>query len=139
MPVTIISVGIHKRLLPDYFPNWETVKSAWTFIAERFDKFISTTSMESPDKGIIVVDKSSRSIHEEVVGIINRLREFGSNTQEINNIVEEPLFISSAVSEQMQIADASAYCTMKYLNDKSVFSPYFSSGDPRGYGFKVFP
>jgi hypothetical protein len=149
MPITIISVGIGKRALPDYFPNWETVNSAWIFIAERFDKYISENNMKSSDRGIIIVDKSSRSIHKEVTEIINRLRQFGSNTQQIDNIVEEPMFISSEVSEQIQIADASAYCTMKYLNNSPFFMRYWNiiydklrkgrNGDPIGYGLKTFP
>ena len=150
MPLTIISVGIGKSALPNYFPNWETVNSAWTFIAERFDKYISEHNIKSSsDKGIIIVDKSSRSIHKEVTEIINRLRQFGSNTQQIDNIVEEPMFISSEVSEQIQIADASAYCTMKLLNKSPFFMRYWSiiynklrkgrNGDPIGYGLKTFP
>jgi hypothetical protein len=152
MPLTIISVGIDKNALPNHFPNWETVNSAWTFIAERFDKHISEHNNKSSyksDKGIIIVDKSSRSIHKEVTEIINRLRQFGSNTQQIDNIVDEPMFISSAVSEQIQIADASAYCTMKHLNNAPIFTGYWNiiysklrrgqNGNPIGYGLKIFP
>jgi hypothetical protein len=82
MPITIISVCIGKRMLPDYYPNWETIESAWTFIAERFDRFISENSVHTPNKGIVIADKSSRSMHQEVVEIINGLRQFGSNTHQ---------------------------------------------------------
>jgi hypothetical protein len=71
IPITIISVGIDKSALPDHFPNWETVNSAWTFIAERFDKYISENNTKFSERGIIIVDKSSRSIHKEVTEIIN--------------------------------------------------------------------
>jgi hypothetical protein len=149
MPITIISVGIHKHKISTSFPDWKTLDSAWIFITERFDRYISENNKDSINKGIIIVDKSSRSIDKVATRMINHLRQFGSNTQQINHIVEEPMFISSSVSEPIQIADASAYCTLKYLYQNAYFMNYWNiiytklrkapNGDPTGYGLKIFP
>ncbi|MBV9178114.1 MAG: DUF3800 domain-containing protein [Nitrososphaeraceae archaeon] len=149
MPITIISVGIEKRLIQNAFPYWNPLRAAWIFITERFDRYISENSMNSLDKGIIMIDKGSRSSDKVATSVINHIRKNGSNTQQINHIIEEPVFISSAVSEPMQIADASAYCTMKYLTNASKFVNYWDmiynklrkgpNGNIIGYGLKVFP
>jgi hypothetical protein len=149
MPITIISVGVDKIGLENTYSNWDIFEAAWIFIAERFDKYISENSKQSSNQGIIIVDKSSRSIDKDATRIVNRLRQFGSNVQEINHIVEEPMFISSTVSEQIQLADASAYCTMKRLYNSHYFITYWNiiynklrrapNGDVIGYGLKIFP
>jgi uncharacterized protein DUF3800 len=131
------------------YPDLEPLRASWTFITERFDKHLSDNKNNLDNKGIIVIDKSSRSSDQVATSVINYIRKNGSNTQSINNIVEEPMFISSSVSEHMQIADASAYCTMKYLNNTPTFRGYWNiiwnklrkgpNGNISGYGLKVFP
>jgi hypothetical protein len=149
MPITIICVAIDKHQMQNSFSDWKPLASAWIFITERFDRYISQNNENLINKGIIIVDKSSPSIDQVATRVINHIRQFGSNAQPINHIVEEPMFISSDVSEQMQIADASAYCTMKYLQNHPVFMKYWyvihsklrraPDGDPNGYGLKIFP
>jgi hypothetical protein len=81
--------------------------------------------------------------------IVNRLRRYGSHFQSIENIVEEPIFVESQIREGIQLADACAYCTVRYLNGSEKFLPYWDivesklrrskSGIVLGYGLKIFP
>jgi hypothetical protein len=59
LPVTIISVGISKVRLIQTHPDWDVFNAAWTFLTERFDKYLSDHG-NSANKGIIIVDKSSK-------------------------------------------------------------------------------
>lgn len=77
--ITITSVGIQKHLIRSTFPEWELLKTAWIFITERFDRYISDHGNNS-DKGIIVIDKSSRSSDQVATSVINCIRQNGSNT-----------------------------------------------------------
>jgi hypothetical protein len=149
LPITVISVGIDKIELLSKYPQWDIFKAAWTFLTERFDKYIIDNDMRV-NKGIIIVDKSSKIPEEDITKIVNYLRTFGSHYQpNIDNIVEEPIFIDSKIREAIQIADACAYCTLKHLNAYVKFKRYWEivhnkmrkgpNGNILGYGFKVFP
>ena len=41
LPITIISVGISKVRLLKSHPDWDIFSAAWTFLTERFDKYVS--------------------------------------------------------------------------------------------------
>ena len=84
-----------------------------------------------------------------ILSYINHIRHHGTNWQSVRNIVEEPLFYDSFVRKGLQIADAVAYCTNRYLNKNNDFDSYWkllypkiqknASGTTMGYGLTVFP
>lgn len=152
MPITIITVVIRKWLIQFYPEEWGVLNTAWTFITERFNSFVSDSNQRNmiKNKGIIIVDKSSKETDAVATGVINDLRKQRKTSYNpIRHIVEEPLFISSIMSEQMQIADNSAYCTLKYMTGSHMFQRYWAliyrklrcapNGYPEGYGLKLFP
>jgi hypothetical protein len=146
LPITTISVGISKVQLLQIHPDWDVFNAAWTFLTERFDKFVSDHG-NSINKGIII-DRSSKIPEKEIWKIVNRLRRYGSYFQSIDNIVEEPIFVESQIREGIQLADACAYCTVRYLNGSKQFLSYWDvvesklrrskSGIIPGYGLKIF-
>jgi hypothetical protein len=149
LPITVILVGIDKVRLVSEYPQWDIFKAAWTFLTERFDRHIIDNDMRV-NKGIIIVDKSSKIPEANITKIVNDLRRFGSYYQpNIDNIVEEPIFIDSKVREAVQIADACAYCTLKHLTRYDKFKKYWEivhnktrkgpNGNTLGFGLKVFP
>ena len=93
-------------------PYWDVFNAAWTFLTERFDKYVSDND-SSINKGIIIVDRSSKMPEKDIWKIVNRLRRNGSYFQAIENIVEEPIFIESQIREGIQLADACAYLQLK--------------------------
>ena len=152
MPITIITVCIRKRYIQSFSEEWSVLDTAWTFLAERFDSFLSDLNRKSriKNKGIIVIDKTSTESDGIATRIINDLRkQKRTSYQLIKNIVEEPLFITSKMSEQLQIADSIAYCTLKYMTESPLFLRYWPliygklrcapNGCPEGYGLKIFP
>ena len=54
-----------------------------------------------------------------ILSHINHIRHRGTNWPSVRNIVEEPLSYDSFVRKGLQIADAAAYCTDRYLNENS--------------------
>lgn len=148
LPITAISVGINKAMMKDTMPNWNIFNAAWTFLCERFDMFIDDNG-DNMNKGLIIVDKSSKLPEKEVTAVVSRLRKYGSNYQAIDTLAEEPIFIDSHLREGIQVADACAYATLKHLNGHEKFEKYWeavrgklrssSGGSIIGYGLKVFP
>lgn len=148
LPVTAISVGIDKNAFKLKHPTWNLFNAAWTFLIERFDNYINDNGY-GLSKGLLRIDGSSRISQDETLRIVNQLRKHGSNFQKIKHILEEPLFVDSSLHEGIQLADASAYCTLRYLHGYQKFEPYWkiihkklrknSQGIATGYGFKLFP
>lgn len=148
LPITVISVGIDKVKFSKRYSMEFIYDDAWTFLVERFDQFIDD-NRHNLDEGIIIVDKSSKIPETEIWKIVRRLRKFGSNYRKINHLIEEPIFIDSKIREGIQIADATAYCSFRYLVGAVKFEPYWDivrnklrkgpGGTITGYGFKVFP
>ena len=148
LPITVISIGIDKLEFIKKYPQPDIFSSAWTFLTERFDNYISDNG-NNINKGIIIVDKSSKIPEKDICKVVNRLRKTGSYYQSIYHIVEEPIFIESDLREGIQIADACAYCTLKHLTGYDKFKPYWNIVSQKlrkgknevteGYGFKIFP
>jgi hypothetical protein len=65
LPITIISVGISKVRLLHSHPDWDVFNAAWTFLTERFDKYVSDHG-NSINKGIIIVDRSSKIPEKDI-------------------------------------------------------------------------
>lgn len=147
LPITVISVGIDKQQMQLQHPLKSVFSLAWTFLVERFDNFIDDNS--PLEKGLIIVDQSSKMPEKEICRIVSSLRRSGSGFQSIDCLVEEPIFIKSDIREGIQLADACAYCTLKQLNGYQKFVPYWnvlhgklrrsSGGKVDGYGLKIFP
>ena len=114
-----ISVAIDKpALTASKFSNYDVLETAYKFLIERFNNFLRRTE----NKGLIRIDKTSNKAHVlnkkdcMILSYINHIRHHGTNWQSVRNIVEEPLFYDSFVRKGLQIADAVAYCTDRYLN-----------------------
>ncbi|MEM4377661.1 MAG: DUF3800 domain-containing protein [Candidatus Nitrosotenuis sp.] len=149
---SIISVAINKpELLRSKYYNYDILETAYTFLIERFDNFLSKNN----NKGIIRIDKTSNKSTQlnqkdrKILELINQIRRNGTNLQRIKNIIEEPLFYDSALRKGLQVADASVYCVNARLNCNQFFDPYWKiihsklqtspTGEISGYGLYVFP
>lgn len=149
---SITSVAIDKPTLKNSkFSNYDILETGYTFLIERFDKFLRRTN----NKGIIRIDKTSNkstSLNKKdckILNIVNTIRKQGTNWQSIKNIAEEPFLIDSRLRKGLQIADAVVYCTNNYLNGNPDFKKYWDLIYPKihtsdrgsiwGYGLYVFP
>lgn len=148
MNITTISVIIHKELLKKQYPKWRVFNTAWTYLVERYDKYIEWSNSAS-EGGIIKIDKSTDRQQSDAFKIVNELRKKGSYWQDVNHINKDPTFVNSAAVEGVQVADTIAYCTYRYKTHSTKFQPYWDkiygkfrkgkNGLVDGYGIKEFP
>ena len=148
MDITTISVIINKELLKSQYPTWKVFNIAWTYLVERYDKYIEWSD-KVDEGGIIKIDKSTSKQQADAFKIVNELRKEGTYWQNVNHIIQVPTFVNSAAVEGVQVADAIAYCTYRYKTDSTKFEPYwnkiynkFRKGKNdmiNGYGIKEFP
>ena len=149
---SITSVAINKpNLLTSKWNNYDVLETGYTFLIERFDKFLRRTN----NKGIVRIDKTSNkqvALNKKdckILDTINHIRKHGTNWQSIRTIAEEPFLIESHLRKGLQIADADVYCTNSFLNLNEDFKNYWDMIYPKihtsnvgsiwGYGLYVFP
>lgn len=152
MDFSVIVVAIDKeRWFNSNYLRYDVQKSAYTFLIERFDKYLQRNN----SKGLIRIDRTSNKPNtlnakdSRILTVINSLREVGSYWTPIRRLVEPPLFLSSVESDGLQVADAIAYGTTGYLNKTLGFEDYYKiilqkaqkrhDGITDGYGMTLFP
>jgi Protein of unknown function (DUF3800) len=144
LPITIICSGIDKDALYNYY---KLLRFVWTFLVERFDKHILESIGNPRDRGLVLSDKNP--YEREITMLVREVIRDGSKFQTIDHLIEAPLFVNSYDHQLIQIADACAYCTMKYYFSSPLFENYWyairnkmrkaPNGDIGGYGLKIFP
>ena len=147
LPVKIITVVIDKEMLKQKHPNWKIFKTAWIILVTRFNQYLESINFLE-EKGLIKMDRVTVEERQELGKIIKGMRQNKEKWQRIDNIVGEPMFATSHGTEGIQVADAVAYCTIKYLAKNAHFNQYwkmleklFHTKDEKivGYGLIVFP
>jgi len=147
MPITIISVAIDKSNFEIYYDGWNIFNTAWTILFQRFDDWLKS-SFAKKEFGKIKIDKSTKDQHTEISKIVETLQTKLTEVYKIHNVVGKPFFVSSEVSENIQIADAVGYCTLKHLYNHNKFQKYWELIEPKhfnkngkieSYGLNIFP
>jgi hypothetical protein len=151
LPVTVISVAINKRELVLNYADRDPLTDAWTFLAERFHKFLTKKYDESGaiSYGLLVIDEKTKPDDRDVRQLLRSLRLYGTGYQSIENVIEDPVFSPSHLKNIIQLADAIAFCMLRYVKHDNNFNPYFDiikdkfdkgpNGEISGYGLKIFP
>jgi len=84
------------------------------FLSYWFDIFLNSKK----SKGSIITDRIDSIDEKTTYDILNILRL--SNEYKINNIIERPLKTDSKMSNMIQIADITAFCTNKVISWKDL-------------------
>ena len=99
---TGITVIINKQKLKVSDPTWKVSKTAWSFLIERYDKYLEENNI---DHGELKVDKSSNNYQRDVIKIIRDLVDNGTSFQRKVH-VSYPKFVDSTAIDGIQVADA---------------------------------
>jgi hypothetical protein len=147
LPILIITIVIDKELLKQEKPSWKIFKTAWTILITRFDQYLE--SLNNGEKGQVKIDRSTTEQRQELERIMSDMRQNKKKWQRIDNIEGDPAFAISHGTEGIQVADAIAYCTSKYLGDNAHFRKNYwgiieklshtKDGKILGYGLIIYP
>ena len=147
-----ITIAIDKkRWFKSKYSKYDMLKSAYTFLVKRFDKFLQKNN----SKGMVRIDKTSSKLNalnikdQKILDVINILRRVKSYGSTIQNVVEQPFFLLSATCRGLQVTDAIAYSTNRYLNESQEFDKYWHNVSQKiqrreddtieGCGLSLFP
>lgn len=99
------AVAVNKRAIS---PN-DPVEYAFEEILSRFDHFLKRVRREKGEgqRGLVVMDKSSYEV--SLQQLARQFRDDGTRWGNLRNLAEVPLFVDSAASRAVQLADLLAW------------------------------
>lgn len=154
LPMTTISACINKEKLvyEHKKPEKKIIEMAYTIILERFQMFLQDTVSKGMIRIDRTTDKNQYKLNDKdrfIIKHINNIRRRSSGWLQAVNVVEESLILDSNTRKGLQVADAIAYCTTKFMNKRKSFDRCWSiihskirrgpSGQIEGYGLIIFP
>lgn len=153
IPVDVFSVVIHKPSFWDRYPSKNPYDSAYQFLIERFQYFLS----EKNELGIAILDPREGQVNKHYIGteidnVHHNLRFVGNQFGNCcERVVERVLFSSSDLNVGIQIADLFCYpifhifqynkTSDEYWRFREITNPklYRKNGKLDGVGLKFFP
>lgn len=104
-------------------------------LASRFQAFLKNKGNREGKQhiGLLITDNND-SVKEKLTSLARRFHRDGTFWNDIDNIVETPLFVDSMLTSMVQVADLASYAIRIYLDkrDKHFFDPIFSRVDYAG-------
>lgn len=94
------------------------------------------------------MDSSQKIPESEIKNIILKLVRDGSDQQQVEHIIEDPVFTPSHLRNLIQLADMIAYVVRRHYRHDPKFKDWFEglkpkmyqpSGQLHGFGLKKFP
>ena len=145
--VTLINVIIFKDKMKDRYSTPQPMKYSWTLLVERFEHFLKQQQSET-NNGLLFVDSSQKVPESEIKNIILKLVRDGSAQQQVEHVIEDPVFTQSHLRNLIQLADMIAYVIHRYFRHDPKFKDWFEglkpkmyqpSGRLHGFGIKKLP
>ena len=145
--ITLIDTVISKDEMRARYEVPRFIEYSWMFILERFEGFLKLQS-ERTNNGLIFVDSSQKVPESEIKNIIRRMVREGSPQQQVDHVIEDPIFVESHRRNLIQVADMIAYVVYKHHKGDPQFREWFEMLKPKmrmrdgkleGVGFKKFP
>lgn len=142
---TGILVIINKDRLRVENSTYTPFEKALYSILEKYRSFLDENSIK---QGYLKIDKSYSKMQDATLKITHRMNKYWIATKQKSTIAQ-PIFVDSASTYGVQIADALAYCALKHKMNDIRFSRFWNlmeeilwkskSGAVSGYGYNEFP
>ena len=145
--ITLINIIILKDKLNDKYTTPKTKEYSWMILAERFDHFLRQ-QVETTNNGLMFVDSDQKVPEDEIKEIIWHAVRYGTNTQRILHVIEDPIFTKSHLRNLIQLSDMIAYIIHRVYSNHAEFedwleklkpSMYQPDGNLKSFGLKEFP
>jgi hypothetical protein len=148
--IVLMCVSIDKFREYQNNPSSDVEFLAWELLIERLnicvDKLCKTNGRN--EYGLIIMDERNQEKDTRIRNYLKVLRDRGTRFQNIDRIIEDPVFSPSHWRNLTQLADAIAFCSKSYLKEDDFFSKQFltiqnkfdkdSKGRINNAGFKVW-
>ncbi len=108
-------------------------EQAFEQVVSRFEHFLRAISTpDNKNYGILIHD-NNETVARRHTALMKRFHQRGTLWTDVNHIIETPLFVDSALTGMVQIADLAAYALRRYLEngESKLFELIFTRADKR--------
>jgi len=107
-------------------------EQAFEQLVSRYEKYLQVinTGLEKKVFGVMIHDNNP-TVEKKHTELMKSFRNKGTLWTDIQYLIETPLFVNSALTSMIQIADVCAYSLRRYLENKEekLFKPIFLRAD----------
>lgn len=105
-------------------------------VVSRFEHYLKFLANRNPDSYGLIVHDNNQTVARKHTLLMRDFHKSGTLWTKIDHIIETPLFVDSALTSMVQVADLCAYAMRRYLenNETDLFQKIFVRADrgPRG-------
>ena len=146
--INLINIIVLKDKLQEKYTIPKAKEYSWKMMTEKFDHFLEQQQDKTTNNGLIFVDSDQRIPEKEIKSILWNAVRYGTKTQKIHHVMEDPIFVESHLKNLIQLSDTIAYIIHRaYLGhdefkiwlEKLKPSMYQPNGNLASFGLKELP
>jgi len=118
----IFADAIDKTVFSGREPKYPPFEEAFHQLVSRFETFLSNSTDEK--KWGLLIQDNNETVAKRLTNLMQKFHVAGTMFVDIDCIIETPLFVSSALTGMVQIADLCAYTTRRFFekNETDLFN-----------------
>lgn len=126
-PLTLFCMSIDKVNRFHINKNADIEYMAWESLVNRLNIAVDKMCKKygNEEFGLIIMDETSKPDDERLLEYLHNLREFGTDYQIIDRIIEDPVFTPSNWRNLTQLADAVVCCCKFHIYNEPIFNTQF--------------
>lgn len=109
-------------------------EQAFEQVVSRFERYLQLISSGQPQQSLgLLIHDNNPTVSKKHTELMKRFHKTGTEWTQLKNIIETPLFVDSALTSMVQIADLCAYALRRYLenNEDDLLNRIFERADKR--------
>jgi len=110
-------------------------EQAFEQVVSRYEQFLEITKSEvAPRNFGLLIHDNNPTVAKRHTELMKKFHRRGTLWTKVRNIIETPLYVDSALTSMVQIADICAYSLRRYLenNEEELFNLVFERADRKG-------
>jgi len=110
-------------------------EQAFEQVVSRYEQFLEITKSEDAPRNFgLLIHDNNPTVAKRHTELMKKFHRRGTLWTKVRNIIETPLYVDSALTSMVQIADICAYSLRRYLenNEEELFNLVFERADRKG-------
>lgn len=118
-------------------------EEAFEQIVSRFEKYLGYTEASDKKQFGMLIHDNNETVAKKHTALMRKFHSHGTFWNSINHIIETPLFVDSALTSMIQIADLCSFALRRYLEKQEtrlfdILEPRFDRNGTNIVGVKHF-